>query len=237
MQTQLHGPQQRTFDAIFHHPISRNLTWREVCSMLDAMNDVVQDVNGSALKLSRNGRMVILHRPVQKNFSDVQQLMGLRRFLEGSTLPVPQPRADGVHLLVVIDHRLARIYKAELHGSVPQRIVPFDRNGAGRHLHYVEDESNGQRKPELTSFYDAIARTLHGAEQILLFGGGTGASSAMEHLLNELDQHHKDLAERVVASLLIDQAHLTEDQLLAKARAFYADRDRAAAKCDDKAMI
>jgi hypothetical protein len=151
--------------------------------------------------------------------------MGLRRFLEGSALPVPQLRADGVHLFVVIDHRLARIYKAELHGAVPQCILPFDRNGAGRHLHYVEAEANGQRKPELKSFYDAIARTLQGAEQILLFGSGTGASSAMEHLLNELNQHHKDLAERVVASVVIDQAHLTEDQLLAKARAFYAERE------------
>jgi hypothetical protein len=198
--------------------------------MLDSMSDVVQDINGRALKLSRNGRMVILHRPDKKNFSDVQQLMELRRFLEGSTLPVPQPRAAGLHLLVVIDHRMARIYKTEFHGSVPQRIVPFDQSGSGRHLHYVENDSNGQRKPEVRSFYDAIAKTLQGAEQILLFGSGTGASSAMEHLRNELNQHHKELAERVVATVVVDQPHMTEDQLLAKARDFYAARDGTAAK-------
>ena len=225
MQSELHGAHRRTFDAIFQHPISRNLTWREVRSMLDSMSDVVQDEHGQTLKLSRNGRTVTLHPPLQKNVSDMQELMGLRRFLEGSNLPVPQPHAAGGHLLVVIDHRLARIYKAELHGSVPQRVLPYDPNGSGRHLHYVEDDSNGQRKPERRSFYSAIAQTLQGAEQILLFGSGTAASSAMEQLLTELNAHHKELAKVVVASVVVDQPHLTDDQLLAKAREFYAERE------------
>ncbi len=128
------------------------------------------------------------------------------------------PAAEGAHLLVVIDHRLARIYKAELHGSVPQRVIPYDRSGFGRHLHYVQDDSNGQRVPEVKSFYEAIAKTLEGAEKILLFGSGTGASSAMEQLLAELKQHHKELAVRVVGSVVVDEHHLTEDELLAKAR-------------------
>jgi hypothetical protein len=225
METQLHGTHQRTFDAIFQHPVARNLTWREVCSMLDSMSDLAQEVNGRALKLTRNGRTVILHRPEKKGFSDVQQVMGLRRFLEASILPVPQPRAAaGIHLLVAIDHRMARVYQTDLHGSIPQRIVPFDQSGFGRHLHHVEDDSNGQRKPEIASFYEAIAKTLCGAEQILLFGSGTGASSAMKHLLEELNRNHKELADRVIASVVVDQPHLTEDQLLAEARAFYAGR-------------
>lgn len=225
MQTQLHGAQQRTFDAIFQHPIARNLTWREVCSMLDSMSDIVQEINDRAVKLSCNGQTFILHHPLQKNISDVQQLMGLRHFLESLSLPISHPQSAGLHLLVVIDHRLARIYKAELHGSVPQRVLPFDRNGAGRHLHYVENDSNGQRRPEVKSFYEAIASTLQGAEQIMLFGSGTGASSAMDHLLSELNLHHKELAQRVVASVVVDQAHMTEDQLLAKARECYIERD------------
>jgi hypothetical protein len=225
MQTQLHGAHRRTFDAIFQHPIARNLSWREVRSMLDSMSDIVQDETGRALKLSRNGRTVVLHSPMQKHVSDVQELMDLRRFLEGSILPFPQPRAAGAHLLVVIDHRLARIYKAELHGSSPERVLPYDQSGSGRHLHHVEDDSNGQRKPERKSFYNAIAKTLHGAQQILLFGSGTGASSAMEQLIAELDEHHKELASLVVGAVVVDQPHLTEDQLLAKAREFYAERE------------
>jgi len=200
--------------------------------MLDSMTDIAQEESGQTLKLSRHGRTVTLHRPLQKNMSDLQELMDLRRFLQGSNLPASQPRVAGVHLLVVIDHRLARIYKAELHGTVPQRVIPYDQSGAGRHLHYVEEDPTGQRKPELKSFYDAVAKTLHGADQILLFGSGTGASSAMEQLLAELKQHHRETAKLVVASVVVDQPHLTEDQLLAKARAFYAELD-ARAKCPD----
>ena len=43
----------------------------------------------------------------------------------------------------------------------------------------------------------------------------------MEQLLAELKKHHKDLAERVVRSVVVDEHHLTEDQLLAKARELF----------------
>ena len=129
---------------------------------------------------------------------------------------------------MVIDHREARVYSTELHGSVPQRIAPYDPFGFGRALHYKQDDSNGQRKPERKSFYEAVAKTLQGAEQILLFGTGTGASSAMGQLLLDLKKHHSDLAERVVGSFPVDEHHLTEGQLLAKARELFvvASADR-----------
>ena len=125
--------------------------------------------------------------------------------------PPTETDQRALHLLVVIDHREARIYRALLHGSVPDRIEPFDPHGFGRHLRYVEDDSNGQRKPERKSFYEAVAKSLHGAGQILLFGTGTGASSAMEQLVAELRKHHADLACRVVGSIAVDEHDLTED--------------------------
>ena len=33
------------------------------------------------------------------------------------------------HLLVVIDHQEARVYRTEIHGAVPQQLVPYDPNG------------------------------------------------------------------------------------------------------------
>jgi len=134
-----------------------------------------------------------------------------------------KPVAGGLHLLVVINHRQARVYRAELHGSVPQRVMPYSSGGLDRYLHNVQDDSNGQRRPEHKSFYEAVAKTLRDAEKILLFGSGTGASSAMEQLLAELKHFHADIAKRVVGSVVIDESHLSEDLLLAKAREFYAD--------------
>jgi hypothetical protein len=70
-----------------------------------------------------------------------------------------------------------------LHGAVPQRIEPYDPFGFGRDLHYNQDDSNGQRKPEPKSSCEAVAKTLQNAKQVLMFGTGTGASSAMKQLL------------------------------------------------------
>ena len=129
-----------------------------------------------------------------------------------------QPVAAGLHLFVVISHHEALVYKAELHGSVPQQVIPYNPEGLGRH-----DDSRGPRKPEGNSFYEAVAKTLQGAEKILLFGSGTGTSSAMEQLVVELKHFHADIAKRIVGTIVIDESHLSEDVLLAKAREFYAD--------------
>ncbi|MEE3719843.1 hypothetical protein V2H45_24180 [Tumidithrix elongata RA019] len=189
-------------------------------SMLNALTDVTEEHNGS-IKFARNGETLTVHPPRHKNFSDVQDLMQIRHFLERSAVPEQAAIAEGTHLLVVIDHREARIYRTELHGTVPERIVPYDPDNSHRHLHNVDDDANGQRQHELKPFYDAIARSLSGAEKILIFGSATGASSAMDYLLAELKQHHHELAERVIGTVVVNEQHMTEDQLLAKAREFY----------------
>ncbi len=222
METQQLGIHQSTYDAVFQHPVARNLQWRDVKSMLTSLAEVTEEHSGN-LKFTRNGHSVTVHPPARKDFSDIHELMQIRHFLERSDKP-EQAAAPGVHLLVVIDHRLARIYKTEFHGSVPEQIVPYDAAGFGRHLHDVQAHSDGQRKPEVKSFYEAVVKTLEGADQILVFGSGTGASSAMDQLLAELEHHHKYLRQRVIGAVVVDEQHLTEDQLLAKAREIYAKK-------------
>jgi hypothetical protein len=222
MESELSGPHKKIYDRIFQHPMAHNLQWREVWSMLSAITDAVatEDDKGN-LKVARNGQTLMLHRPRGKDLADKKELMQVRHFLERSGVQVPPPAAVGTHLLVVIDHREARIYRTELHGSVPERITPYDPFGFGRDLRYNQDDSNGQRKPEQKSFYEAVAKTLSGAQQILLFGAGTGASSAMEQLILNLKQHHPQIAKRVVGSKVVDEHHLTDDQLLAQARELF----------------
>ncbi len=135
-------------------------------------------------------------------------------------------KANDSHLLVVIDHQEARVYRTEVHGTVPERIVPYDPHGHGRHLHSAHEWTDGKRPPERKSFYEAVAKTLQGAEQVLLFGSGTGRSSAMEMLLADLKAHHSDVAGKIIGSVVVDAHHTTEGQLLAKAREFYAEFNR-----------
>lgn len=217
--------QQQTYDAIFQHPIARHLHRRDVMSMLGMLAEVGEEPNGN-LKAIRNGQILVLHASRDKNVTAIDELMMIRHFLQKSDNP-PAAEIAG-HVLVVIDHREARVYLAELHGAIPHRITPYDPFGFGRNLHYVQDDSNGQRKPERKSFYDAVAKTLESAKEILLFGSGTGASSAMEQLQSVLESNYPDVGRRVVGSIAIDVQHLTDDQLLARAREFYEKHARSA---------
>src|SRR5580698_6388653 len=108
------------------------------------------------------------------------------------------------HLLVIIDHQEAKVYRTELSGTVPARIVPYDPHGFGRHLHSAHEWTDGKRQPERKSYYEAVAKTLRGAEQVLVFGSGTGRSSAMEMLLADLKDHHPDVAAKVIGSVVVD---------------------------------
>lgn len=129
-----------------------------------------------------------------------------------------------LHLLVVIDHHEAKIYRAEVKDAVPQKIEPYDPHGYRTHLHsHISGQSNdGKRHHEPKSYYESVAKTLQGADQIIVFGSGKGEGSAMEQLLANLKTHHPEIAAKIVTSAVVDAHHTTENQLLAQARDFYA---------------
>lgn len=222
MRTGLSHAHQGTYDAILRHPAAHNLQWRDVRSMLGALGEVVEKSDGS-IRATRNGQTLLMHPDGNKDVGTPEELKELRSFLERSGGGLTPPVVCGVNLLVVVDHRQARIFMTEPGGRVPERIVPYDPDGAGRHLHFVENDSSGQRRPEQRGYYVAIAKALQGADAILIFGGGTGASSAMDQLMSELRLHHKGLAAKVVGSMVVDEHHQSQDQLLAKAREYFLE--------------
>src|SRR5438045_2343047 len=107
MESQPLGAHQATYDAVFQHPIARNLQWRDVRSMLGALAEVSEEQNGN-LKFTRYGQTLTVHPPRRKDFSDVQELMHIRHFLQRSGAASRETVPDGMHFLVVIDHREAR---------------------------------------------------------------------------------------------------------------------------------
>jgi len=213
----LNGSHLRTYETIFQHPLSHNLEWRAVRSLLKHLGTIDEEANGN-LKVTRNGQTLSLHRPHTKEVAAADEVMILRHFLEKSeTIPVA---TDGTnqHCLLVIDHDGARIFHSEIHGAAPQRISPGEYF---RHSFKVANFSRGKEKPDPNIFFKSVSEALALTGQILIFGAGTGASNEMDQFVAWLKTHHPEQSGRVVGSLVMNVHPLTNDQLLAKARDFY----------------
>ncbi len=217
----LTGSHQRTFDRIFQHPISHNLEWRDVHALLGEMGEVAKEHNGS-LKVTRNGQTVILHPTSKKDVVEMDEVMALRHFLERSETAPPETNEKETHWLLVIDHHEARIFRSEVNGAIVQQILPHEPDNYFRHAHNSKGTSRGQEKPDPNTFFEPIAKILQAAGRILIFGTGTGTSSEMEQFLAWVKLHRPDVSRRIIGALTVDENHLTDGQLLAKAREFYA---------------
>jgi hypothetical protein len=77
--THLDNHHRRTAQAILSHPVSHNIEWREVISLLEAIGEVTEEHNGK-FKVSVGGETETLHRPSGKDL-DEQQVIDLRRML------------------------------------------------------------------------------------------------------------------------------------------------------------
>jgi len=188
------------------------------------MNELgqVEDESNGNLKITRNGQTLILHPKSKKDISEMDDIMSLRHFLQRSETATAGSGPKETHWLLVIDHHEARIFRSEIVDSVPQQILPHAPEEFFRHAHNSKEVSRGQEKPDPNSFFEPIAKVLHATGPILVFGTGTGTSSEMEQFIDWVKEHHPDMHARILGAVCIDEHHLTEGQLLAKAREFYA---------------
>jgi hypothetical protein len=111
-------------------------------------------------------------------------------------------------MVVLIDHHRARFFENArdgLHLEEREHLEPKDPHGFERHLeHRKEADYKGQRAPEPPEFYERIAARLKGVSSIVLVGDATGKSSAMPHLVEYLKEKHKDVGDRIVATVHAD---------------------------------
>ena len=219
----LTGSHLRTYNTIFQHPISHNLKWHDVHALFGQLGKVEEEANGN-MKVTRNGQTLVLHPHRAKDVSETEEVMVLRHFIEQSeTMPQQESQEMETHWLVVIDHHEARLFRSEMHGAIPQQILPHKPEDYFRHAHNSKDFSRGQEKPDPNSYFEPVARALSAGGKFLIFGTGTGMSSEMDQFISWLKVHHHELSKQMIGSQVVDEYHLTEDQLLAKAREFYAN--------------
>lgn len=217
----LTGPHLRTYETIFQHPVSHNLAWRAVRTLLARLGHVTEEPNGN-LKVTRNGHLLVLPPPRTKDVADIDELMTLRHFLERSETIPAQGQPPETQWLVVIDRHEARIYRSFAPDAVPQLIRSHSAEKSFRPAPSAKEVASGLEKSEQSGFFEPVAGVLNGAGKILIFGSGTGNSSEMDQFAAWLQNHRPELAKRIVGTVVIDEHHLTEAQILAQAREFLA---------------
>jgi hypothetical protein len=73
-----------TLEKIFSHPLSSNVEWREVLSLLEAVGTTTQEHNGK-VKVELGGETEVLRPPDGKDV-DRQLIVDLRRMLTNAGL-------------------------------------------------------------------------------------------------------------------------------------------------------
>jgi hypothetical protein len=217
----LTGSLLRTYNTIFQHPVSHNLEWGHVLALFRHVGEVEEEPNGN-LKVTRNGESLVLQPPSTKDVVGREELMALRHFLQHPETGQPVTDEKQAHWLLVIDHHEARLFRSEMHGAVPQKLMPHEPDRYFRHEQNSPNLSRGKEKPDPNSFFEPIAKVLQAAGELLIFGTGPGKSNEMEQFISWVKKHHPEVGKRIIGSVVVDESHLTDGQLLGKAREFYA---------------
>ena len=229
----LSGSDRRTLDAIFRHPISHNLAWRDVVALFETLGTVESKVNNEfAFKVGDAQHLI--HKPHTHQLT-VPEVLELRHFLERvgrSPESLPQPAAERVpalpNLLVAIDHHEAKIYRIDVTSDdISEHVIaPYDPHHFLHHLaHKDQSREHGQRAPEDSTFYERIAQAAGAGGRIILVGHGKGHSNAAHHLAEYLEKHHPEAHQHIVRGIVADLSSVTPSQLLELGRSTLRNAD------------
>jgi hypothetical protein len=78
---------------IFQDPISANIHWREIESLLHHLGADVEALSGNRVRVKLNRAEAVLHRPHHAHTLDRNGVRGLRLFLAGAAMTPSQYEA------------------------------------------------------------------------------------------------------------------------------------------------
>jgi len=225
--SKLTGSLLRTYNTIFQQLGSHDISWQEIHALLRQLGQVADETNGD-LKMTRHGQILVLHPPRVKDAYAADEILALRHFLERSEKQTPEPNGRAPHMLLVINHHEARLFRAEVNGGVPHQILPHEPNEYFGRKTNQNHLSGGKKAPALNDFFDHVAEALQAAGQILIFG--TDTSTEMDEFMAWLNLNRPEVAGRIIGSMVVDADLLVEGRLLEKAQEFYAHHQVSAAR-------
>jgi hypothetical protein len=214
----------RTLEAIFRHPVTRNLAWSDARHLIESLGAVRQEHNGHLL-MTVGTQREMFHQP-HDNELTAEEVARLRKFLESAGVTPDSPEvaqsatvpSAANDMLVAVDHHQARVFTIERAAAGAKTLRPYDPHHFLHHMrHRQEDRLRGEREPEEASYYEAVAAALAGAQRIVILGHASGHSNAAARLEEVLRAKYPETFSRVRAVRAVDLSAVTEPQLLALA--------------------
>ena len=77
---------ERTLGAIFHEPVSGNIHWREVETLLQHLGAEMEPGHGARMRVMLNGVEGPLHRPHHSGVCGKHDIRHLRAFLKAASV-------------------------------------------------------------------------------------------------------------------------------------------------------
>ncbi len=224
-----------TLDALYRHPVAHNLEWTDVVALFEKIGTVDHKAHDE-IAFGIGGTHHVFRKPRHKDLTTAE-IMDIRHMLSragwspqaatGPNAEIVDPTKSSTaikappDLLVVMDHREARLYHLEINSAdhADHVIRPYDPHHFLHHLsHKDQPRERGQRTPEDHSFYEHIAQAVSPGRRIVLIGHGHGHSNAADHLAEYLRHHHPETFKKIASDIVADLSALTVPQLLDRGR-------------------
>ena len=77
----LNKKHQKTLNSIFENPIRSDVLWKDIESLLIALNAEISEGRGSRVRIYLNNIRAVFHRPHPRSETDKGALKSMRRFL------------------------------------------------------------------------------------------------------------------------------------------------------------
>ncbi|MFM7181622.1 MAG: type II toxin-antitoxin system HicA family toxin [Verrucomicrobiales bacterium] len=77
----MNSRQRKTLESIFKDPVSANIVWKDIESLLNALGFEITEGSGSPVRLALNGIRAVFHRPHPDPKTDRGAVKSMRRFL------------------------------------------------------------------------------------------------------------------------------------------------------------
>jgi hypothetical protein len=133
-----------------------------------------------------------------------------------------QQQIRGKNVVAVIDFHESILYPTDAAPHQrPERLVATDPEGHFHHVHHHAGNPAGTYEDDSPAYWRALTEALAPAAAILLLGHGKGKANASHHWVAYVEEHHKDVAAKVVADVRADIDHLDMHQVLGLAQYYF----------------